>query len=107
LEKAMIARIWRGQAATKSKADAYYDHFRVNVAPHLTGIAGHRGAYLLRRECDGNTEFLAITLWDSIESVKKFAGNRPDVAVVEPEAVAILSEFDDFVQHFEIAYSSI
>ena len=102
----MIARTWRGQATTKN-AEGYYRHFTANVAPHLKGIAGHRGAYLLRREIDGQVEFVAVTLWDSIETVKKFAGSNPDVAVVEPEARAVLSQCDDFVRHYAVAYRSI
>lgn len=99
----MIARTWRGQAKA-SKADAYYRHFTTNVAPHLKEIPGHKGAYLLRREAKGEVEFPAVTFWDSIKTIKGFAGLKPDVAVVEPEARAALSAFDDFVNH---AYSSI
>jgi heme-degrading monooxygenase HmoA len=101
----MIARTWRGQA-TVAKADAYHRHFTTAVAPHLKDIAGHQGAYLLRREADGQVEFLAVTLWDSIETVEKFAGQNPDVAIVEPEGRAALTEFDSFARHYEVAYSS-
>jgi heme-degrading monooxygenase HmoA len=100
----MIARIWRGQAE-RSKAEAYYRHFTANVAPHLKEIPGHRGAYLLLREAKGEVVFLAVTFWDSLDAVKGFAGPNPDVAVVEPEARAVLSAFDDFVHYYEVAYS--
>ena len=99
----MIARTWRG-VATTTNADAYFRHFTTQVAPHLKDLAGHRGAYLLRRESDGQVEFLALTLWDSIEAVKKFAGSDPDVAIVEPEARAVLAAFDDAVRHYEVAF---
>lgn len=65
----MIARIWRGRA-TASKADGYYRHFTTNVAPHLKEIPGHKGAYLRRRETQGEVEFAAVTLWESIETIK-------------------------------------
>lgn len=39
-----------------------------------------------------------------IESVKAFAGQKPDVAFVEPEGRAALSSFDEFARHYEIAY---
>jgi heme-degrading monooxygenase HmoA len=100
----MIARIWRGQA-TAEKAGDYQRHFTTHVAPHLTELAGHRGAYLLRREDKGEVEFLAVTLWESIESIRAFAGQNPDVAIVEPEGRAALSSFDDFARHYDIAYS--
>ena len=100
----MIARTWRG-TTTPANAEAYSRHFTTSVVPHLKDIAGHQGAYLLRREADGQVEFLAVTLWDSIETIKGFAGNNPDVAVIEPEARAALSAFDDFVRHYEVVYS--
>jgi len=101
----MIARTWRG-SATAANADAYQHHFTARVAPHLNDIAGHCGAYLLRRELAGQVEFLAVTLWDSIETVKGFAGPNPDLALVEPEARAVLTEFDDFAKHYEVAFAA-
>jgi heme-degrading monooxygenase HmoA len=102
----MIARIWRGKATT-AKAGDYQRHFTMHVAPHLKELAGHRGAYLLRREDNGEVEFLAVTLWDSIESVRAFSGQNPDVAIVEPEGRAALSSFDDFARHYDIAYDDV
>ena len=99
----MIVRIWRGQANGEN-ADAYFRHVTTAVFPNLTGIPGHRGAYLLRREADGQTEFLAVTLWESLEAVRAFAGEDPEVAVVEPEAQAVLTEYDAFVRHFELVW---
>ena len=99
----MIARIWRGQASV-TNADVYYRHFTTNVVPHIKEIPGHIGAYLLRREVEGNVEFIALTLWESIETIKGFAGPNPDVAIVEPEARAVLSSFDEFVNNYEVVY---
>jgi heme-degrading monooxygenase HmoA len=101
----MIVRIWRGQAAPE-RADAYARHVTTKVFPGLTRIAGHRGAYLLQRPVAGGVEFLAVTLWDSLDAVKKFAGDNPDVAIVEPEARAVLAEFDDVVHHYDVAYAA-
>jgi heme-degrading monooxygenase HmoA len=97
----MIARIWRGQAMTEN-APHYREHATQQVFPLLARLPGYRGAYLLTREIGGRVEFLAVTLWDSIDSVKKFAGSDPEIAVVEPEARAILSDFDDYARHYEV-----
>jgi heme-degrading monooxygenase HmoA len=99
----MIVRIWRGQA-TSENADAYFRHVTTAVFPTLTAIPGHRGAYLLRREAEGQVEFLAVTLWESLEAVRAFAGDDPEVAVVEPEARAVLAEFDEFARHFDVVW---
>jgi heme-degrading monooxygenase HmoA len=98
----MIARLWRG-VAVAGNADAYHRHATTTVFPALREIAGHRGAYLLRRTVGGRTEFLALTFWESLDSVRAFAGSDPEVAVVEPEARAVLAEFDDFARHYEVA----
>lgn len=97
----MIARIWRGEA-TAENAPHYQDHATQRVFPSLAALPGHRGAYLLRREAEGEVKFLAVTLWDSIEAVKAFAGATPDVAVVEPKGRAVLSRFDAFARHYDV-----
>ncbi len=101
----MIARLWRGRAKIAT-ANAYYRHFTETVVPELKPLAGHRGAWLLRRDTDGETEFLAMTLWESRQSIEAFAGANIDVAIVEPEARAALSDFDDFARHYEVAFKS-
>ncbi len=101
----MIARLWRGQAAGAANADAYARHVTGTVFPSLKDLAGHRGAWLLRREIDGGTEFLAVTLWQSRQTIEAFAGDDIGKAVVEPEARAVLAKFDDFASHYEVAFA--
>ena len=102
----MIARLWRGIAGTQADAAAYHHHVTKSVLPSLTTMPGHRGAKVLRREDGGRIEFLVITLWESMDAIRKFAGDEPECAVVEPEARAVLVEYDDFVHHYEIAYDA-
>ena len=99
----MIVRIWRGQA-TADKADAYFKHVTETVFPELKTLAGHEGAWLLRREVDGQIEFLAVTFWESVDSSRSFAGDDIATAIVEPEARAVLADFDDFARHYELAF---
>jgi heme-degrading monooxygenase HmoA len=98
----MVVRSWRGQAASAEDADAYVRHLRDSVFPELARIAGHRDAQLLRRDLDGPVEFLVLTSWDSMEAVRRFAGDEPERAVVEPAARAVLSDFDESVRHYEV-----
>jgi heme-degrading monooxygenase HmoA len=51
-------------------------------------------------------EFVVFTLWESRDAVRKFAGPKPEKAVVEPDARAALTEFDKFAAHFEIVHHS-
>jgi len=98
----MIARIWHGTVA-QSDGDKYVQYM------HHTGIAGYastegnRGVWMLRRDIDDQTEFVMFTLWDSMDAVKAFAGDRPEVAVYYPEDDRYLIERGEFVSHYEVA----
>jgi heme-degrading monooxygenase HmoA len=97
----MIIREWRGRASPK-KAEAYPEHFRRAVVPELRRIPGFLGARLCRRSRDGTIEYLVLTRWASMEAIRAFAGAEPEKAVVEPGAIAALSDYDGRVQHYEV-----
>ena len=97
----MIARTWNGTARPEH-ADAYVAHLRERTFPQLTTIAGHRGAYVLRRDGRALVEFTVITFWESIEAIRRFAGSDPEVAVVPPPAQALLASYDDRAVHWEV-----
>src|SRR5947209_2477214 len=71
-----------------------------------TGIAGYastpgnRGIWMLRRDIDEHTEFLMFTLWESLDSVKAFAGPDYETAVFYPEDDRFLVERDQFSTHY-------
>ena len=100
----MIARIWRANASHE-KAGTYQRHFAATVVPHLKSIAGYEGASLLRRKVDNGVELLAVTLWESMDSIRAFAGADPATAVVDPEAKAMLTTFDTTAHHYEVAFT--
>jgi len=104
-DKGLILRMWRGRT-TPQKSRDYVEHVTGKVFPALQAIDGHRGAYLLRRSVDDEVEFVVLTLWESMDAVRKFAGPKPENAVVEPEARAVLADFDELVAHFEIVHHS-
>jgi heme-degrading monooxygenase HmoA len=100
----MIVRKWRGRAPT-GKPDAYAEHFNKAVLPELRGIPGFAGAMLLRQAKPDGFEFLVLTMWESVDAIKAFAGADHERAVVEPGAVAALEEFDATVEHYELIAS--
>lgn len=100
----MIARIWRG-LATAERADEYVRHLQQSVIPELSRIEGFRGVYLLRRASADDVEFVVLTLWESMDAIRRFAGDSAEMAVVAEEAQAILSEYDATVSHFEAVVS--
>ena len=99
----MIARVWRGVTGDSENADKYVEHVNKNVVPQLANIKGHINIKVLRRDLEKEVEVLVITTWESMEAVKGFAGTDVHNAVVEPQAIAVLKEYEDTVRHFEIA----
>jgi heme-degrading monooxygenase HmoA len=101
----MIARWWRGSAG-KDEADEYLEHLRQAVLPELARIDGYRGAQVLRRDLGDGVEFAVLTLWESMESVRQFAGADAATAVVAPAARRLLRDFDSTVTHYEIVLNT-
>lgn len=100
----MIVRSWRGRAAKDNAA--YVEHFRCNVMPELHEIEGFLDASLLREDRAADVEFLVLTRWASMDAVRAFAGADAARAVVEPEAVAALTDYDRTVHHYEVVEGS-
>ena len=97
----MIARMWRGSAIPE-KANDYEEHLQRSVLPELHRIDGFRGVYLLRQDLPDEVEFVVLTLWESMEAIRKFAGENPEAAVVAPAAQILFREYDLMVKHYEI-----
>ncbi len=88
-------------------ADAYQEHFTRAVLPALQPIRGYHGAYLLRRDHDGHVELQVLTVWDSLEAIRRFSGANLDRAVVEPDAQAVLASYDTTVTHHSVVVDTV
>ncbi len=97
----MILRLWRA-SASPTNPEGYLKHFRTNVAVELKSVDGFLGATLFRQNRPDAIEFLVLTCWASMDAVRAFAGDDTGKAVVEPGAVAVLIDYDDRVQHFQL-----
>ena len=97
----MIIREWRGRAS-RARAGEYPAHFRSVVVPELRAVPGFLGATLSQREEGERIEFVVLTRWQSMEAVRAFAVADLDRAVVEPGAIAALTDYDHTVRHYEV-----
>jgi antibiotic biosynthesis monooxygenase (ABM) superfamily enzyme len=95
----MITRLWRGWTASED-ADAYEHFLLTSLFPSMRRIAGFRSADVLRREDGGEMAFLTLTRFDSLEAIRAFAGEHYQTPVIEPEARALLSRYDERAEHF-------
>ena len=97
----MIARIWRARA-TRERAAEYASYLKTTVMPELAAIHGYQGVTLLERECDGGVDVTVMTWWDSLESIRAFAGEAVETAVVHDTAARMLIDFDREVAHHQV-----
>ncbi len=97
----MISRIWRGRTRAKD-ADEYVEYVRKTGVTQHRATPGNRASMIFRREIGDEVEFLVLSLWDSLDAVRAFAGERPEVAVYYPEDERFLLEFEPEVRHYEV-----
>ncbi|HET8940765.1 MAG TPA: hypothetical protein VFN13_02095 [Rudaea sp.] len=98
----MIARIWRG-ITLKEKADDYLAYLRDTGLRDYATTPGNHGVTVLRRNQGEHCEIMLISLWDSMEAVRAFAGENPDRSVYYPEDDQYLLEMEPLVRHYDVA----
>ena len=97
----MIARIWRG-ITLAGKADDYLDYLRETGVRDYARTAGNRGVKVLKRIQGEHCEIMLVSLWDSMDAVRAFAGENPDRSVYYPEDEQYLLEMEPLVRHYEV-----
>ena len=102
----MISRHWKG-IAKPGQAEAYIDHLKSDTFPKLASIPGFLSASILRREVEAGTEFQIVTVWESLDAIRSFAGPKADVAVVPAGVQALMSTYDSHVVHYEVTESYV
>jgi heme-degrading monooxygenase HmoA len=97
----MIGRTWHGRVPA-AKADAYHAYlFRTGV-PDYEATPGNRGVHVLRRIEGDVAHFLLLSLWDSYDAIRAFAGEEIERARYYPEDAEYLLELEPTVTHYEV-----
>jgi heme-degrading monooxygenase HmoA len=94
----MIARTWKGRVPA-ARADAYYAFLQRTGLADYRSTPGNLGVLVQRRIEGDVAHFELTTLWDSIESIKQFAGEAFERARYYPEDDEYLLEREPFVTH--------
>ena len=102
----MIGRFWHGYT-TPENGDAYEWLLKSEI---FTGIQerkmdGFHGIELYRRDVGDEVEFITIMWFDTVDSIRTFAGEDYEAAVVPSKARELLKRFDERSQHYEIKIS--
>jgi heme-degrading monooxygenase HmoA len=97
-EATMIVRIWRGWTRTDD-AKAYRDYMTRVALPGYADVPGNVAVYMTSHR-DGEREQSAmITIWDSLDAVRAFAGDDPTRAVFYPDDDTFLVDRELTVTH--------
>ena len=97
----MIARAWHG-VTPAAQADAYLDYLNQTGVQEYKDTEGNRGVYVLRRLEGEVAHFLLISLWDSYDSIRKFAGDDIEASHYYDEDRAFLLELEPRVIHYDV-----
>ena len=98
----MIARVWHG-TTSRENADAYESMLKPELLPGLSRVPGFVTSYLLRRDIGDDVEFITIILFDSLDSLRQFAGPNYEESIVPEDRKPLLKHHDKLAQHYEVA----
>ena len=102
----MIARIWRGRTKAEH-ADEYVKYVKRTGVKQHRETPGNQGSMILTQAKGDEVEFLVISMWETLDVVRAFAGEKPEVAVYYPEDEKFLLEFEPEVRHYEVAVADM
>jgi heme-degrading monooxygenase HmoA len=97
----LIARIWHG-VTPASRADEYTAYLERTGVQDCKATPGNKGVFVLRRVEHDRADFTFISLWDSLDAIRRFAGEDYEQARYYPEDRDFLIEPEPFVQHYDL-----
>jgi heme-degrading monooxygenase HmoA len=97
----MIARTWMG-TLRRSDADEYAEYIRETGFAEYGQTPGNRGAWMLQRDEGERTEFITLSLWESEDAIRSFAGDDIEAAVLNPEDERYLIGGESAVAHYQV-----
>lgn len=102
----LIARTWWGTTRAED-ADEYLQYLEGTGFREYRETPGNRGVMALRRVGDDRADFLLITLWESEQAVRAFAGDDISRARFYPEDERFLIDGDEHAVHYELVYEHL
>ena len=97
----MIARLWHG-VTPAGLGEEYAGYVAETGVRRARGTPGNAGVLVLRRVAGGRADFLFTSFWDSLESIRRFAGADLERAVYYPRDREFLQTLEPTVAHYEV-----
>ena len=86
----------------QADAEKYADYIRETGFGEYGQTPGNRGAWMLRRDEGDRTEFITLSLWESEDAIRAFAGDDIEAAVLYPEDELYLIDGESTVTHHQV-----
>ena len=99
----MIQRHWKG-LAKRGEANNYIRHLETETFPLISAISGFVKASILRRSTGDGIEFLIVTIWESMDAIRRFAGDDAEAAVVPASVQGMMLSWETRVKHYEVVH---
>ncbi|RBI75257.1 hypothetical protein DQW77_06290 [Roseovarius sp. TE539] len=92
----MSAAVVRRWEARVDRADiaAWKETFEARVLPSMRGVEGFRGISVQAARQDDPCRMTVLTSWDSMDAIRHFAGDSPEMAVIPEFMLAFFREHD-------------
>jgi heme-degrading monooxygenase HmoA len=101
-----ILRKWTGVIRTADE-QVYVDYIKATGLEDYESTPGNLGFQMvLRARGDGTSEVTTLSWWTSLDAIKAFAGDDPEVARYYPEDDRFLVERPKNVDHYRIVAGS-
>ena len=100
-EPTVIIRLWRGRVPLE-RAKEYEEYQRGVGPPGYRVVPGNRGIFMLGRRDGEQYEIAFLTLWESWEAIRAFAGDPVDQAKYYDRDLEFLIDPPEKVEHFEV-----
>jgi len=100
----MIARMWHGRTDA-ARADEYTQYLRDTGVTDLRGTPGNRAVLVLCNRSGDAADFTLISFWDSVDAIRRFAGQDVLKARYYERDADFLHELEPRVQHLEVVVS--
>ncbi len=98
-----ILRIWKGWTSLEN-APIYKDMLTNEVFPAVKkkGVDGLEKVSISTIAREEEVEFFLVLQFDSLEAVKKFAGDDYEKAYIPENAKRVLLRYENTAQHYEL-----
>jgi heme-degrading monooxygenase HmoA len=95
----MIIRVFR-PTIHPGKESEFESFLRDTAIPLVSQQKGVVAQHVGKPRDPSSTEFVYVTIWEDVESIRAFAGERWQEAVITPEEEHLLK--DTWIGHYEV-----